>query len=458
MDLSPDDEREPLFPKTSKVDSSAWRVGAACLGFLADSYDLFTIDLVVLILQEQNGTDAIGPSDKSLMVSMMLAGVVTGQLTFGYIADLIGRKPTFIATAVLTIVGALLSASCMSSKTWFDLPLQLSVCRLLLGIGVGGEYPLAATVTAESAEDVVLRGRLMALVISMQGFGMLLSSTVAVVALSAQASLETTWRLLLAFGAIPSLAAFGLRWPMHESSAFTEDRSRRIAGESSGIAETITAFWRLLLGTASTWFLMNTFQYSIGSFKSTILNDAMSGSSPGRASVLRQAWFAMATSAFAIIGFGAGHVLITRASRFQMQFWGFAATGMVFATVGAWNMSQMPLRGGILLIFLGLMFFFLNSGPNITTFILPAEVFPTRVRATCHGISAASGKVGALVGTALLSPAEAAFGMGPVYFACAILAMLAAFATYLFTPRHSVQLSQLEGSVECADEAQRKQV
>jgi len=300
---------------------------------------------------------------------------------------------------------------------------------------------------------VELRGRLMALVISMQGFGMLLSSTVAIVALSAQASLETTWRLLLAFGAIPSLVAFGLRLPMHESSAFEEDRSRRIAKESPGMVDTIGACWRLLLGTASTWFLMNTFHYSIGSFKSTILNDAMS-----RSSVWQQAWFAMATSGFAIIGFGAGHVLITRASRFQMQFWGFAATGMVFATVGAWSVSQMQLKGGILLIFLGLMFFFLNSGPNITTFILPAEVFPTRVRATCHGISAASGKIGALVGTALLSPAEAAFGMGAVYFACAILAMLAAFATYLFTPRHSVQLSEIEGPVECAVRAQRKQV
>merc|ERR1719291_600628 len=129
---------------------------------------------------------------------------------------------------------------------------------------------------------------------------------------------------------------------------------------------------------------------------------------------------------------------------------------MVFATVGAWSVSQMPLKGGILLIFLGFVFFFLNSGPNITTFIFPAEVFPTRVRATCHGISAASGKMGALVGTVLLSPAEAAFGMGPVYFACAILAMLAAFATYLFNPQHRVQLSQLEVSVERAVTAQSK--
>ena len=42
-------------------------------------------------------------------------------------------------------------------------------------------------------------------------------------------------------------------------------------------------------------------------------------------------------------------------------------------------------------------FFFANFGPNSTTFVLPAELFPTRVRSTCHAISAASGKAGALV-------------------------------------------------------------
>lgn len=47
-----------------------------------------------------------------------------------------------------------------------------------------------------------------------------------------------------------------------------------------------------------------------------------------------------------------------------------------------------------------LRFFILNAGPNLTTYILPAEIFPTCVRASCHGISAASGKLGAFLGTA----------------------------------------------------------
>jgi MFS transporter, PHS family, inorganic phosphate transporter len=41
--------------------------------------------------------------------------------------------------------------------------------------------------------------------------------------------------------------------------------------------------------------------------------------------------------------------------------------------------------------------FFQNFGPNVTTFVVPGEVFPTRYRSTAHGISAASGKLGAVI-------------------------------------------------------------
>ncbi|PON80883.1 Major facilitator, sugar transporter-like [Trema orientale] len=64
----------------------------------------------------------------------------------------------------------------------------------------------------------------------------------------------------------------------------------------------------------------------------------------------------------------------------------------MFATV-------QPLDGGRKpCVVYGLTFFFANFGPNATTFIVPAEIFPARFRSTCHGISAATGKDGAIVG------------------------------------------------------------
>lgn len=55
-------------------------------------------------------------------------------------------------------------------------------------------------------------------------------------------------------------------------------------------------------------------------------------------------------------------------------------------------------RVGFMVLY-GLTFFFSNFGPNTTTFIIPAELFPARFRSTCHGISGASGKVGAIIGS-----------------------------------------------------------
>jgi PHS family inorganic phosphate transporter-like MFS transporter len=54
-------------------------------------------------------------------------------------------------------------------------------------------------------------------------------------------------------------------------------------------------------------------------------------------------------------------------------------------------------RTGFIMLY-SLTFFFANFGPNATTFVVPAEIFPARFRSTCHGISSASGKFGAIVG------------------------------------------------------------
>lgn len=50
----------------------------------------------------------------------------------------------------------------------------------------------------------------------------------------------------------------------------------------------------------------------------------------------------------------------------------------------------------------GLTYLFSNWGANTSTFIVPSEAFPTRIRATAHGLSAAAGKIGATVGNSLL--------------------------------------------------------
>ncbi|XP_021722010.1 probable inorganic phosphate transporter 1-3 [Chenopodium quinoa] len=85
--------------------------------------------------------------------------------------------------------------------------------------------------------------------------------------------------------------------------------------------------------------------------------------------------------------------------RWWIQMMGFFfMTVFMFAIAFPYKYWQQKENRIGFIIMYGLTFFFANFGPNATTFVVPAEVFPARLRSTCHGISAATGKAGAIVG------------------------------------------------------------
>lgn len=91
--------------------------------------------------------------------------------------------------------------------------------------------------------------------------------------------------------------------------------------------------------------------------------------------------------------------LIDRIGRFTIQLIGFFfRTLFMFALAIPYNHWTHPGNHIGFVVLYSLTFFFANFGPNVTTFIVPAEIFPARFRSTCHGILAASGKLGAIVG------------------------------------------------------------
>ena len=91
--------------------------------------------------------------------------------------------------------------------------------------------------------------------------------------------------------------------------------------------------------------------------------------------------------------------LIDYMGRFAIQLLGFFfMTVFMFAlAIPYHHWSEKDNRIGFVVMY-SFTFFFANFGPNSTTFVVPAEIFPARLRSTCHGISAAAGKAGAIVG------------------------------------------------------------
>jgi len=112
---------------------------------------------------------------------------------------------------------------------------------------------------------------------------------------------------------------------------------------------------------------------------------------------------------------------------------GFACEAIIFFIMGALYVpiSQIP---GLFVVLYGLTFFFSNMGPNTTTYVLSAEAFPKSIRSTSHGISACSGKIGALIGTAGFPTMITAVGVGPVFYLCGVISVLGFIMTAIFIP------------------------
>ncbi|KAL0313849.1 UNVERIFIED_CONTAM: putative inorganic phosphate transporter 1-9 [Sesamum angustifolium] len=101
-----------------------------------------------------------------------------------------------------------------------------------------------------------------------------------------------------------------------------------------------------------------------------------------------------------IPGYYATVYFIDRIGRVKIQMMGFLFMGLCLLAIGIPYIVYWRDNTNIgFMILYSLTFFFSNFGPNTTTFIVPAELFPARFRSTCHGVSGATGKIGAIIGS-----------------------------------------------------------
>ena len=168
-------------------------------------------------------------------------------------------------------------------------------------------------------------------------------------------------------------------------------------------------FFRLhgrdLLSCSFTWFLVDIVFYSSNFFQSRIYL-AENGDKNVYQDVFEAAKLqAIIAVCSTIPGYWFSVYFIDKIGRVKIQMMGFSLMALVFLVLGItyekyWDYKSNNLKSKTsFLVLSGLTFFFANFGPNTTTFIVPAELFPARFRSTCHGISGAIGKVGAIIGS-----------------------------------------------------------
>lgn len=302
----------------------------------------------------------------------------------------------------------------------------------------------------------------MGAVFAMQGIGQLVAALMALIVTVAfksqtitaakpelcdvdcKVAVDRMWRIVIGFGAVPGCIALYYRLTIPETPRYTFDVARDVergdadthaylAGKASGAGdvdeirrvETMQArqqldvpkaswadfcrhygqwrFGKILLGTAGSWFLLDVAFYGLGLNNSIILAEIGYASTPNVYHKLynNAVGNLILVCAGAIPGYWVTVFTVDTVGRKPIQLMGFTILTALFCIIG---FAFHSLSSTALLILYVLCQFFFNFGPNATTFIVPGECFPTRYRSTSHGISAASGKVGAIVAQILIGP------------------------------------------------------
>ncbi|KAI0925827.1 hypothetical protein AcW1_008158 [Taiwanofungus camphoratus] len=427
----------------------------AGVGFFTDAYDIFAINIASTMLGFVYGSGSPGAqsltTNESLGVKVATPiGNLFGQLFFGWMADVVGRKRMYGIELMLIIVATFGQAVAGQGHA-VDILGVIIVWRFVMGVGIGGDYPLSAVISSEFA-SARSRGRLMTAVFANQGWGQLAGALVSLVIVSAYKHsllkddptvfphVDYMWRILIGLGCVPGAIALYFRLTIPETPRFTMDVERNVKQAAADVDNFLTtgsyyvdpdavvqrvqapkatksdflryfSKWenlKILIGASYSWFALDIAYYGLGLNQAVILQAMNFGSPSPLLKGAEKAYVTLhnvsvgnviLTVGGLIPGYWATFLLIDSWGRKPIQLMGFSMLTILFIIQGfAFDkLTATPAATKAFVFLYCLSNFFQNFGPNTTTFIVPGEAFPTRYRSTGHGIAAASGKLGAVV-------------------------------------------------------------
>jgi MFS family permease len=371
-----------------------------------------------------------------------VAGIIVGMVTFGLASDALGRRWGSRLTVSLMLIGSILLTIANGTSLAGQF-VMFNIGMFIFALGVGGEYPMAASSASERSETEKLpRGRTVAFTFANQGWGNLTNTWVILFMLAVTGTggcnttwssnttlvndgsgntyqqeycnlyqMEVAWRVSFGLG-IPFVAGLWVyRWFILSESIMWVDRQQtkysteeKEALRIKRLQNTRLLFGRKylprLIGAAGGWFFWDVAFYGNKLFQGTIIASIVGGNK-NSVTLLLNFEYTLLNSFVALIGYYFAAFTIDKKwmGRVRMQNMGFMIDAILFLACGYdySDLSKNKLQAFQAMYLLSS--FFGQFGPNVTTWILPVELFPTDVRAQAHGFSAASGKLGALLAT-----------------------------------------------------------
>jgi putative MFS transporter len=365
--------KQGVYMDNQKEISNRKLLGIAGMGWMFDAMDVGMLSFIIAALKVEWN---LSPDQMGWIGSVNSIGMAVGALVFGLMADRIGRKNVFILTLLLFSLGSGAAAFTTTLTVFL-------VFRFFIGMGLGGELPVASTLVSESV-PVDRRGRVVVLLESFWAVGWLISAVISYFIIP-----KYGWKIALILSAIPALYALYLRLGLPDSPRFAAVKGKKTISALTGLAkcwskeyrrQTIM-LWIVWFGVVFSYYGMFLWLPSVMVMKGFSLIKSFEyvlimtlAQLPG---YFTAAWF--------IEKFGRKFVLV-------VYLVGTAISAYFFGTA---NSTTLLIGSGILLSFF-------NLGAWGGLYAYTPEQYPTIIRGTGSGLAASFGRIGGVLGPLLV--------------------------------------------------------
>ncbi|MDP4086365.1 MAG: MFS transporter [Bacillota bacterium] len=348
-------------------------LGIAGTGWMFDAMDVGMLSFIIAALKIDWN---LSPEQMGWIGSINSIGMAVGALLFGLMADRVGRKNVFIITLLLFSLGSG-AAALTTSLTLF------LILRFVIGMGLGGELPVASTLVAESVSEEK-RGRIVVLLESFWAFGWLIAAVISYFIIP-----KYGWQAALIISALPALYTLYLRMDLPDSPRFTSLKEKERVSVFCAIRKVwskeysrqTAMLWILWFCVVFSYYGMFLWLPSVMEMKGFSLIKSFEyvlimtlAQLPG---YYTAAWF--------IEKFGRKFVLV-------VYLIGTALSAYLFGTA-----ESTPL-----LLASGMMLSFFNLGAWGGLYAYTPEHYPTSIRGTGAGMAASFGRLGGVFGPLLV--------------------------------------------------------
>ncbi|MEV0935227.1 MFS transporter [Streptomyces phaeochromogenes] len=374
-----------------------------------------------------------------LIAASVLVGVFIGGAVFGPITDRVGRHLMYVLNLATFVVFSALQF--FVTEAW-----QLLVLRLLIGIAIGADYPIASALTTELVPRRMRGPALSGLVLAWWvGYGLSYWVGWALTGLG-----DDSWRWMLASGTVPALIFLFMRAGIPESPRWLASRGRideakavvrkhlgqEVSDEEllaegrqeqrggSGLGNLVEIFKRgytvPVVFCSVFWICQVAPAFAVRSFQPQMLSAFGVGSTYGASALI---------TTIAVAGIGLGLVVVNRIGRRSLLISSF-----VCINVSLIALAVLPLHWAFVVVALFAAFQFFEAAGSGLQFVYPSELFPTDLRATGVGIATAMSRVGSATSTFLLPIAADDLGVRGTLGIAVAITLVGLVVSYFLAP------------------------